>query len=98
MAETRSAVPSQSPGTATGLGMGLPSIATTVNVCPGNARLRISVALPFRTLFRSGVAIHRHHRERVSGQRETADLGCAPVQDVEKHTFALLHAYRFTTA
>src|ERR1019366_3346010 len=49
MAETRSAVPSQSPGTVTGLGIGLPSIATTVNVCPGNARLRISVALPFST-------------------------------------------------
>ena len=48
MAETRSAVPSQSPGTATGLGIGLPSSATTVNVCPGRARLRISVALPFR--------------------------------------------------
>ena len=32
-----------------GFGTGLPSSATTLKVCPGKARLRISVALPFRT-------------------------------------------------
>ena len=32
-----------------GLGIGLPSNATTVKSCPGRARLRISVALPFKT-------------------------------------------------
>ena len=42
MAETRSAVPSQSTGTSAGVGTGLPSSATTLNVWPGSARLRIS--------------------------------------------------------
>ena len=34
----------------------------------------------------------------MSGQRKAADLGRAPVQDVEEYTFALLHPYRFTAA
>ena len=46
MAEMRSAVPSHRTGTSTGAASGLPSSATTLNVCPGSARLRISVALP----------------------------------------------------
>ena len=49
MAEMRSAVPSQRTGTRTGFGRGLPSIAITVKVWPGRARLRVSVALPFKT-------------------------------------------------
>ena len=43
------AVPSQSTGTSAGLGTGLPSNATTLKECPGNTKLRTSVALPFKT-------------------------------------------------
>ena len=49
MAEIRSAVPSHSTGTSAGVGTGLPSSETTRNIWPGNARLRISVALAFGT-------------------------------------------------
>ena len=49
IAEIRSAAPSHSTGTGAGLGTGLPSSAITVKVCPGSARLRVSVALPLRT-------------------------------------------------
>src|SRR6202034_3682947 len=39
------------------------------------------------------VAIHRNYREVMPWQRKTPDLGRAPVQHVEKHTFALLYPY-----
>jgi hypothetical protein len=47
--ETRSPVPIQRTGTSTRVGTGLPSSRTTSKVCPGNATLRISVALPLTT-------------------------------------------------
>ena len=48
IASTRSAGPSSSTSTSAGFGTGFPSKAITRNICPGKARLRISVALPFK--------------------------------------------------
>lgn len=49
MAEIRSPAPSHNTGTAARVGTGLPSSAMMVKVCPGRAKLRVSVALPLRT-------------------------------------------------